>query len=133
MITNKIRSFKRSDKTHEPAVNRIELAKITNVAQRTLSRWMKEDGAPKSFKLDGSMLFKKSEAVLWVENRKKSKATHLRREIVSKSESLAAVTAQRDDLLAVLIRCALINGFREFNDYLPTIRAAIAKCEVKNG
>ncbi|WP_248321994.1 hypothetical protein [Caballeronia sp. Sq4a] len=35
--------------------------------------------------------------------------------------------AAAPDLLAVLERASHINGFREFNDYLPTIRAAIAK------
>lgn len=46
---------------------------------------------------------------------------------------LAVVTAQRDELLAVAIYCCLINEITELKDYLPTIRAAIAKCEVQNG
>ena len=31
------------------------------------------------------------------------------------------------ELLEALKHCSHINGFREFNDYLPTIRAAIDK------
>lgn len=42
-------------------------------------------------------------------------------------QSNARLLAAAPELLAVLERCSHINGFREFNDYLPTIRAAIAK------
>jgi len=39
----------------------------------------------------------------------------------------ARLIAAAPELLAVLEHVSHINGFREFNDYLPTIRAAIAK------
>lgn len=47
------------------------------------------------------------------------------------SEEDAAFVVQcvnsHDEMVAVLEHCSHINSFREFNDYLPTIRAAISK------
>ncbi len=42
-------------------------------------------------------------------------------------EAVAALAQAAPDLLSVLEHASRLNSFREFNDYLPTIRAAISK------
>lgn len=55
---------------------------------------------------------------------------HLRNETVRQADLLAAVTAQRDELLQALIDCKAFSGNYEMIQAIT--KTAIAKCEVKN-
>lgn len=46
-------------------------------------------------------------------------------------ESITALVVQRDKLLAVIEKAVRLNSFREFNDHIPAMKAAIAS--VKGG
>ena len=40
---------------------------------------------------------------------------------------LAAVTKERDELVEVVSKAVKLNSFREFNDHIPAMKAALAK------
>lgn len=47
--------------------------------------------------------------------------------LLEQGQQLATVTKERDELVEVVSKAVKLNSFREFNDHIPAMKAALAK------